>query len=299
MTATAKEALARKSQASSTITPTQTMQGLLISMKQEISRALPKIIEPERFMRVVLTAFSSNPDLQKCDPISFIAAMMQSAQLGLEPNTPLGEAYLIPYRNNRKGITEVQFQIGYKGLLSLAMRTGEYKSIYAHTVFENDDFDIDYGLFQKLKHKPNLDGDRGQAIGYYAVYQLVNGGYGFYYISKSDAQKYGQRYSKFFNNGPWENNFDEMAKKTAIKQALKYAPKSIEVKKALAIDERTLTATEEDIKAGAIETSWKYIEPEMDEPQEDQNNENQEKVQIKNDFLGDDFIPVDVDKPLS
>lgn len=85
------------------------MAGMLEQMKGQIQKALPSMVSSERFQRIALTAFNGNAGLQKCEPVSFIAAMMQSAQLGLEPNTPLGQAYLIPYGN------KVQFQIGYKG----------------------------------------------------------------------------------------------------------------------------------------------------------------------------------------
>ena len=153
-----------------TVSPSYAMKQLMIKMKNEIQVALPSQLASERFQRVALTAFNSNPKLQTCDPMTFIAAMMQSAQLGLEPNTPLGLAYLIPYKV--KGIDKVQFQIGYKGLLELAHRSGKIKTLYAHEVRANDEFDIDYGLEQKLTHKPLLVGDRGEVIGYYAVYQF-------------------------------------------------------------------------------------------------------------------------------
>ena len=117
------------------------MKQLMIKMKNEIQVALPSQLASERFQRVALTAFNSNPKLQTCDPMTFIAAMMQSAQLGLEPNTPLGQAYLIPYKV--KGMDKVQFQIGYKGLLELAHRSGKIKTLYAHEVRKNDEFDID------------------------------------------------------------------------------------------------------------------------------------------------------------
>lgn len=80
------------------------------SMEKEIAKALPSVITPERFTRITLSALSSNPELQNTTPKSFLASMMISAQLGLEPNTPLGQAYLLPYRN--KGILECQFQLG-------------------------------------------------------------------------------------------------------------------------------------------------------------------------------------------
>lgn len=88
----------------------KTMQSYIKSMEGEIKKALPSVITPERFTRMVLSAISVNPTLGSCTPQSFLGAMMSAAQLGLEPNTPLGQAYLIPYRN--KGIDEVQFQIG-------------------------------------------------------------------------------------------------------------------------------------------------------------------------------------------
>ena len=146
------------------VSPNQGMKQMLDKMKNEIAAALPSMVSSERFQRVALTAFSSNPKLQECDPVSFIGAMMESAQLGLEPNTPLGQAYLIPF-NSKNGM-QVQFQIGYKGLLELAQRSGKIKTLYAHEVRENDEFDMDYGLNQTLTHKPYLKGDRGEVIGY-------------------------------------------------------------------------------------------------------------------------------------
>ena len=133
---------------------------LIKVMEPEIKKALPSVITPERFTRMVLSALSSNPKLAVCTPQSFLGAMMTAAQLGLEPNTPLGQAYLIPYKN--KGTDEVQFQIGYKGLLDLAYRSGQVSTVQAHTVYENDQFDYQYGLDPKLEHVPAKT-DRGAA----------------------------------------------------------------------------------------------------------------------------------------
>lgn len=217
------------------------MKGLLMKMKGEIEAALPKMISSERFQRVALTAFNANPKLQSCDPVSFIAAMMESAQLGLEPNTPLGQAYLIPYGN------KVQFQVGYKGLLELAQRSGKIKTIYAHEVRENDEFEIDYGLEQKLTHKPILKGDRGNVIGYYAVYHLDNGGYSFIFMTRDEVLTHAKAKSKTFSNGPWQTDFDAMAKKTVIKQLLKYAPLSVEMQRAVTSDEGVKSSISDDM----------------------------------------------------
>ena len=88
---------------------------LIKAMEPQIKRALPSTITPERFTRIALSALNTTPKLKECTQMSFLSALMNAAQLGLEPNTSLGQAYLIPYKN--KGVYEVQFQIGYKGLL--------------------------------------------------------------------------------------------------------------------------------------------------------------------------------------
>lgn len=208
----------------------ETMSLMLKKMSKEIEKALPSHLDSERFQRVALTAFNSNPKLQQCDPVSFIASMMQSAQLGVEPNTPLGQAYLIPYGNN------VQFILSYKGMLDLAQRSGQFKTIYAHPVYENDEFEIEYGLETKLVHKPSFK-SRGNTIGYYAVYKLINGGESFIFMPKEDILAHAKTKSKTFNNGPWQTDFDQMALKTVIKQLLKYAPMSVEVSQLISNDE--------------------------------------------------------------
>lgn len=200
------------------------LKGIVNQMAPAIKKALPSVMTPDRFTRIVLTALSSNPELQACTPESFCGAMMTAAQLGLEPNTPLGQAYLIPYRNNRKGVTECQFQLGYKGLIDLAYRSGQIKSIQAQTVYSNDEFDYELGLEPKLYHKPAISQDRGEPVFFYAVFHTKDGGYGFDVMSVEDIRKHRDRYSKARNNGPWKTNFEEMAKKTVLKQALKYAP---------------------------------------------------------------------------
>lgn len=221
--------------------PSKGMEQLLTKMGGQIQKALPSMVSSERFQRVALTAFSNNTKLQQCDPMSFIAAMMQSAQLGLEPNTALGQAYLIPYGK------QVQFQIGYKGLLELAQRSGKIKTLYAHEVRENDTFDIDYGLNQTLTHKPLLKGNRGEVIGYYAVYHLDTGGNSFIFMTKDEVLEHAKRFSKTYNSGPWQTDFDAMAKKTVIKQLLKYAPLSIELQKATSMDETVKTEISDDM----------------------------------------------------
>ena len=201
----------------------KTMQAYIKSMEGEIKKALPSVITPERFTRMVLSAVSTNPKLGSCTPSSFLGAMMSAAQLGLEPNTPLGQAYILPYQN--KGTLEAQFQLGYKGLIDLAYRSGEVEVVQAHIVYENDKFECEYGLEPKLTHIP-ADSDRGNPIKVYAMFKTKSGGYGFEVMSMDDVRAHAKKYSKAYssNYSPWATNFDEMAKKTVLKKCLKYAP---------------------------------------------------------------------------
>ena len=201
----------------------KTMQNYIKSMEGEIKKALPSVITPERFTRMVLSAISTNPKLGSCTPSSFLGAMMSAAQLGLEPNTPLGQAYILPYQN--KGTLEAQFQLGYKGLIDLAYRSGEVEVVQAHIVYENDTFECEFGLEPKLTHIP-AESNRGNAVKVYAMFKTKSGGYGFDVMSMDDVRTHAKKYSKSFGSSfsPWATNFEEMAKKTVLKRCLKYAP---------------------------------------------------------------------------
>lgn len=272
---TVKNALEQKANAN--VAPAkkrpQSIKDWIKVMEPEIKKALPSVITPERFTRMAMTAVSSNPGLASCTPESFCGAMMQAAQLGLEPNTPLGQAYMIPFKNNKRGITECQFQIGYKGLIDLAHRSGEFKNIEAHEVYENDEFEYEYGLEPKLHHKPALN-DRGRVICYYAVFTLVNGGFGFEVMSIDDVQKHAQKFSQAYRKGygsPWSDNFDEMAKKTLIKKVLKYAPIKTEFVKQVQQDETIkvdLSANMEDEPDTTVWAEYEVIEEDVAADQE-------------------------------
>lgn len=228
-------------------TERKTMQQYIKSMEGEIKKALPSVITPERFTRMVLSALSVNPKLASCTPQSFLGAMMSAAQLGLEPNTPLGQAYLIPYNNH--GTLEVQFQIGYKGLIDLAYRSGEVEVVQSHIVYTNDTFDCEFGLEPKLIHKP-ADSDRGDPVKVYAIFKTKSGGYGFEVMSMDEVKKHAEKYSQAYNKGstsPWQTNFEEMAKKTVLKKALKYAPLKSDFVRAVVQDETIKTEISEDM----------------------------------------------------
>lgn len=243
----------------------QTIKDYINAMSGEIAKALPQVMTPERFTRIALSAVSNTPKLGNCTPQSFLGAMMNAAQLGLEPNTPLGQAYLIPFENRKKGITECQFQIGYKGLIDLAYRSGEVKMIDAQTVYENDEFEYELGMDPVLKHKPART-NRGNPIYFYATFKLTNGGQGFQVMSIEDVQEHAKKYSKTYNNGPWQTNFEEMAKKTVLKKLLKYAPLKTEFVKQVTSDETIKTSISDNME----DVPNEYMDVEYEEhPNED------------------------------
>ncbi|WP_302326132.1 recombinase RecT [Enterocloster lavalensis] len=223
------------------LTKNMTIVDMVKALEPEIRRALPAVLTPERFTRMALSAINNTPALAECTPMSFIAAMMNAAQLGLEPNTPLGQAYMIPYKN--KGVLECQFQLGYKGMIDLAYRTGQVQMIQAQIVREYDYFEYQYGLDPKLIHRPGGEGDRGNITFIYGLFRLTNGGFGFEVSNKADMDAFAAKYSKSFGSkySPWTENYEDMAKKTVIKRALKYAPVSVDFQKALSMDETIKT----------------------------------------------------------
>lgn len=259
-----KEELAKKAESANgdmKLTKTMSIADLIKAMEPEIKKALPEVITPERFTRMALSALNTTPKLRECTQISFLAAMMNAAQLGLEPNTPLGQAYLIPFNN--KGTMECQFQIGYKGMIDLSYRNPQMQVISAQAVYENDEFKYELGLNPTLIHRPVLRG-RGEVILFYGLFKLTNGGYGFEVMSKEEMDAYAKAYSKAIDSSfsPWKSNYNGMAKKTVIKQVLKYAPIKADFRKALSSDETIKNEISEDMSEiqGEVILDTDYME---------------------------------------
>src|SRR5690625_2940854 len=215
----------------------KTIEDYLKQMAPAMQEALPKHMDVDRLMRLTMTTIRTTPELRQADVASLLGGVMQAAQLGLEPGL-LGQCYLLPFKNNRKGITEVQFIIGYKGMIDLARRSGHIQSIYAHAVYENDEFEYELGLNPTLKHVPSFDSDRGEYIGSYAVAHFKDGGYQMEFMPKAEIEKRrlsspGGR-SKY---SPWNNFYEEMANKTVIRHMWKYLPISVEIQQYVAHDE--------------------------------------------------------------
>ena len=253
---------------------TLTVKDYVKQYQDEIAKALPSVMTPERFTRITLSALSSNPQLAQCSPKSFLAAMMTAAQLGMEPNTPLGQAYLIPFKN--KGQLECQFQLGYKGLIDLAYRSGQISVIQAHTVYQKDEFEVEFGLDAKLHHKPCMSADKGDPIAFYAIFKTKDGGYGFEVMGIDDVRAHAKRFSQSFGKGfsPWDTNFEEMAKKTVLKKALKYAPLKTEFVRQMASDETVKSEISADMtEVMPIHGEGEVVDADTGEVTEDQKSE--------------------------
>lgn len=240
-----------------TTKPADTIGGLIERLKPQIARALPSTVTPERMARVVLTAIRGNAKLQSCNPLSLMGAIMQAAQLGLEPNTPLGHCYLIPYG------TEATFQLGYKGLVDLAHRSGQYRRISAYAVDKADVFRYAYGLDPALEHVP-AEKPAGQITYYYAVYELANGGRDFVVWSREKVLAHGKKYSKSFSkpDSAWQTAEESMGKKTVLIDLLRYAPKSVELARAVSVDERVVHFDE---LSGELDAAMETVEYEVQE----------------------------------
>lgn len=210
---------------------------MLEGMGKELARALPKHVSAERMMRIATTALRVNPDLPNCSQASFLGSVLSAAQLGLEVNTPLQQAYLIPRKDKDRGL-ECTLLIGYQGFMDLARRSGEVAAIYAEAVYPGDSFSYELGLEKKLTHKPSEDPDREERplTHVYGVAKLKSGEALFVVLTRAQVEKYRKRGgNRRFS--PWDTDYEAMAKKTAIRRLFTWIPKSAEVAHAVALDE--------------------------------------------------------------
>ncbi|MEU5302242.1 recombination protein RecT [Streptomyces noursei] len=228
------------------------------SMRGEIARALPAhVANPERIARIALTELRRVEHLAECTQESFGGALMTCAQLGLEPGGALGEAYLLPFWSKKARAYEVQLVIGYQGMIRLFWQHPAAAGLAAHTVYENDDFEFEYGLDPVLRHKPARS-NRGRPTDYYAVAKMANGGSAFVVMSVEDVEAIRQR-SKSRDSGPWSTDYDAMARKTVIRQLFKLLPKSAELARAVAHDE----TVRRDASPEGLDVPGEFIEGEV------------------------------------
>lgn len=206
------------------------VRGLLEKSKGQFAAALPKVIDPARFMRIALTECQRTPKLLDCTQVSLIGSLMEAAQLGLEPGL-LGYAYLVPYKG------KCQLIPGYRGLVDLARRSGQIKSIHAEVVYQNDDFDFGYGDEPFIHHKPTKEENTGPVIAVYAVARFKDDGIQRVVLWKREIDAIRAR-SASANEGPWVTDYNEMAKKSALRRLCKLLPMTAEMRVAQELDIR-------------------------------------------------------------
>lgn len=195
-----------------------------------------------QFATSVLSVIQGNNSLKRATNESILAAAMKAAVLNLPIEPSLGSAYIVPYKG------QAQFQLGYKGLIELAQRSGQYKSINAGVVYKAQFKSYD-PLFETLE--VDFSQPQDEVVGYFACFELLNGFRKMTYWTKTEAYNHGKRFSKSFNNGPWQTDFDAMAKKTLLKNIIStYGPKSVEMRKAISDDNET-----EDEKAAPLDVT--------------------------------------------
>ena len=200
------------------------------------------------FINNVVALVSNNAALQECQPMSLIYAALKATALDLPLDPNLGFAYIIPYKNNKKNVTEAQFQLGYKGFIQLAIRSGQFLTINVTDIRDGELVDENL-LTGELVFKRVQDRDQKPVIGYAAYFKLTNGFSKTLYMTvsevKAHAGKYSQTYSSrvdyIRNSSKWTTDFDAMAKKTVLKLLLsKYAPLSVEMQNAIQNDQAVI-----------------------------------------------------------
>ena len=210
------------------------MVTMLEQMQPEIRRALPSHIKPERMQRVLLSALRSTPKLMECTPSSFFAAVLQAAQLGLEPNTPLGHAWILPYKG------QATLQLGYQGMIDLTLRSGRCNSIIAKEVRDGDTFEYEDGLTPLLRHVASGAADRHKRplTHVYAIARMTQGDPIWIVLTRAECSAARDMSpSKANAMAPWNTHFDAMCLKTAVRRLWKWLPKSSEMATAMVVDD--------------------------------------------------------------
>lgn len=212
-----------------------TLRALLETQKAAIAESLPKHLTGERMSQLMLTECRKNPALLDCTPQSVVSAVLQCAQVGLEPG-PQAHVYLVPYRN--KGVPEVQLQIGYRGLLELIGRTGRYHAPDVRAVFDGDRFEYEFGLHEKLNHVPSAKSRAPEKLTHvYIVLRPKDGGPATFEVMTREEVDAIRRRSKSGGSGPWVTDYIAMAMKTVVRKKAKYLPLSVELQQAVTLDE--------------------------------------------------------------
>jgi recombination protein RecT len=234
------------------------------AMEVQIAQAVPQGITAQRVVQMAAHLVSKSPAIAECSAQSIVSAVMEAAVLGLRISSSLGQCYFVPYSG------KVQFQIGYRGWIELARRSGKIRDLYAHAVYDGDEFEYELGLDPKLKHKPGES--QGKLTHVYAVAHYTDGGYSFYVMSRAEIEKLRLRNLAQRENpsGAWKTDYEEMAKAKVIKRLAKYMPLSDEMAVASIADDALMPEKLSNDNSGVVldDLAYEIITPENTESHE-------------------------------
>lgn len=195
------------------------------------------LIDPVRLRGVVMSQFSRTPDLWECDPVTVARAVVECAQMGLEPTGAIGGAHLVPFRNKKTGRREAQLIIDYRGYITLARRSGEVSKVWARVVRERDEFHVAAGTDDRIHHVPYIGADDpGRYTHVYAVIAYRDGSQQFDWDNMAWVDSIRKR-ARASDNGPWVTDYGEMAKKSILRRLMKTAPLTVEARRAIEFEE--------------------------------------------------------------
>lgn len=221
--------------------------GITAYLTQEaVKEQINKVVggkNGDKFVTAIVSAVNTNPALAECTNTSILSGALLGHSLNLSPSPQLGQYYLVPFKNNKAGVTEAQFQLGYKGYIQLAIRSGQYKKLNVLAIKEGElrSFDplneeIDVKLIEDEEER-----EQAKTIGYYAMFEYVNGFRKAIYWSKTKMEAHALKYSKGYQAKKgytfWEKDFDGMAYKTMLRQLIsKWGIMSIDMMSAIDAD---------------------------------------------------------------
>lgn len=248
----------------------------LLLKKESVQERLKAMLDKnaESFATSIINTINSNTQLQSCEPMTIVKSAMVAAALNLAVDPNLGFAAIVPYKDKNRGM-EAQFQIMWRGLVQLAIRSGQYKTInvsevYADEIESYNPFTGELNFTDQSNWKMRYD-KAGEVVGYMAYFKLLTGFEKYSYMTKAETEKHAMTYSqsyksdkqKGWSSSRWSQDFDSMGKKTVLKMLLsKFGVLSIEMQKAVTFDQAKVGGTMENPEPAYIDN------PEYEEPKE-------------------------------
>lgn len=214
----------------------QTLSDALKRASGSMSAVAAKMVTPEKLIKIAIAAAQRTPLLLQCNAASIVRAVIQGAELGLTPGSALNQAYLVPFKNKSGGY-DAQLIVSAQGFAELAYRSGLVSFIISEVVYEGDEFEYELGLNPIMRHIPRDETiDPAKITHAYMVVGLKDGTKAFRVMTRKAIDRIMSRSPGKGQSGPWTTDYAEMARKTVIKNGMKFVPKSIEVARAVALD---------------------------------------------------------------